>query len=269
MIYGIGPFPQLGLLGAGISTTLSRILMLVVIYGIFISNEKYKKYHSGFQAKGETTDMRRMLHKLGRPLGLQMGMETASFSLCAVMQGWIGADPLAAHQIMTSVGSTCFMVYYGIGAAVAIRVSHFHGVNDIRNVRRSSLTGYLMILAVGLTLAITISTFINEICAFFTNDANIRHIVVSLVIPFVLYQFGDGLQINFANSLRGIADVRPLMRYAFLCYIVISLPLSYLLGFTFHGGPAGIWMAFPVALTLAGALFCHRFLRKTRTVAAG
>jgi len=243
--------------------------MLVVIYGIFISNEKYKKYHSGFQAKGETTDMRRMLHKLGRPLGLQMGMETASFSLCAVMQGWIGADPLAAHQIMTSVGSTCFMVYYGIGAAVAIRVSHFHGVNDIRNVRRSSLTGYLMILAVGLTLAITISTFINEICAFFTNDANIRHIVVSLVIPFVLYQFGDGLQINFANSLRGIADVRPLMRYAFLCYIVISLPLSYLLGFTFHGGPAGIWMAFPVALTLAGALFCHRFLRKTRTVAAG
>ena len=147
LIYGIGPFPQLGLLGAGISTTLSRILMLVVIYGIFISNEKYKKYHSGFQAKGETTDMRRMLHKLGRPLGLQMGMETASFSLCAVMQGWIGADPLAAHQIMTSVGSTCFMVYYGIGAAVAIRVSHFHGVNDIRNVRRSSLTGYLMIRA--------------------------------------------------------------------------------------------------------------------------
>ena len=163
--------------------------MLVVIYGIFISNEKYKKYHSGFQAKGETTDMRRLLHKLGRPLGLQMGMETASFSLCAVMQGWIGADPLAAHQIMTSVGSTCFMVYYGIGAAVAIRVSHFYGVNDIRNVRRSSLTGYLMILAIGLTLAITISTFITDICAFFTDDTNIRHIVVSLVIPFVLYQF--------------------------------------------------------------------------------
>lgn len=268
LIYGIGPFPQLGLLGAGISTTLSRILMLMVIYGIFTSNEKYKKYHSGFQAKGETTDMRRLLHKLGRPLGLQMGMETASFSLCAVMQGWIGAAPLAAHQIMTSVGSTCFMVYYGIGAAVAIRVSHFHGVNDTRNVRRSSLTGYLMILATGLALAITISTFITDICAFFTDDTDIRHIVVSLVIPFVLYQFGDGLQINFANSLRGIADVRPLMRYAFLCYIVISLPLSYLLGFTFHGGPAGIWMAFPVALTLAGALFCRRFLRKTRTMAA-
>ena len=52
LIYGIGPFPQLGLLGAGISTTLSRILMLVVIYGIFISNEKYKKYLHDYDFSG-------------------------------------------------------------------------------------------------------------------------------------------------------------------------------------------------------------------------
>lgn len=268
LIYGIGPFPELGLIGAGLSTTLSRVLMLAVIYGIFISKPAYKKYHSGFHSRSETAELRHLLHKLGRPLGLQMGMETASFSLCAVMQGWIGAAPLAAHQIMTNIGSTCFMIYYGIGAAVAIRISHFHGVNDIRNVRRSAYTGYLMILAIGLILSLSISMFISDICTFFTDSEEIRRIVISLVIPFVLYQFGDGLQTNFANALRGIAEVRPLMNYAFLCYIVVSLPLSYLLGFTFDGGPAGIWMAFPVALTLAGVLFCRRFLQKTRSQAS-
>ena len=140
--------------------------MLMVIYGIFTSNEKYKKISFRLPSQGETTDMRRLLHKLGRPLRTANGHgERLRFSLCAVMQGWIGAAPLAAHQIMTSVGSTCFMVYYGIRAAVAIQVSHFHGVNDTRNVRRSSLTGYLMILATGLALAITISTFITDICA--------------------------------------------------------------------------------------------------------
>ena len=264
LIYGIGPFPQLGLLGAGISTTLSRILMLAVIYGIFISRPVYQKYHSGFSTHEDRSALRTLLHKLGRPLGLQMGMETATFSLCAVMQGWIGAAPLAAHQVMTNISSTCFMVYYGIGAAVAIRVSHFSGINDLQNVRRSAYTGYLMILAVGITLALLISTFIHEICSWFTDDLEIRRIVASLVIPFVLYQLGDGLQVNFGNALRGIADVRPLMRYAFLCYIVVSLPLSYLFGFTLDGGSAGIWMAYPVALTLAGTLFCRRFLKKTR-----
>ena len=263
LIYGVGPFPVLGLFGAGISTTLSRVLMLAVIYGIFVSKPAYRKYREGFRRRGATGWG--MLNKLGWPLGLQMGMETATFSLCAVMQGWLGAAPLAAHQVMTNIGSTCFMIYYGIGAAVAVRVSHFHGVGDLRNVRRCAFTGYLLILAVGITLATLISTFIHEICSFFTDDMEIRRIVVSLVIPFVLYQLGDGLQTNFANALRGIADVRPLMRYAFICYIVVSLPLSYVLGFTCHIGPAGIWMAYPVALTLAGVLFCRRFLKHTRT----
>lgn len=263
LIYGVSPFPQLGLTGAGIATTLSRILMLAAVCGLFAFGGDCKKYRSGFRAKGGNAHLRRRLHKLGQPIGLQMGMETASFSLCSVMQGWIGAAALAAHQIMATIGSVCFMVYYGIGAAVAIRVSHFYGMNNLRDARRTALAGYLMILAAGLVSGLAISVFISEICAFLTDDADIRRIVAGLAVPFALYQFGDGLQVNFANSLRGIADVRPLMRYAFLCYVVVSLPLSYLLGFTFRGGPAGIWMAYPVALTLAGTLFCRRFLRKT------
>ncbi len=264
LIYGPGPFPELGLLGAGISTLLSRILMLCAISILFRMAPAYRKYHNGFHSREGVAPIRKRLHRLGRPLGLQMGMETASFSLCAVMQGWIGAAPLAAHQIMTNIGATCFMVYYGIGAAVAIRVSHFYGVGDLRNVRHCAYSGYLLILAIGIAMVSVISTGIAPICALFTDDAEIRGIVAALIIPFILYQFGDGLQVNFANSLRGIADVRPLMRYAFLSYIVISLPLSYLLGFTFRGGPVGIWSAYPVALAVAGFLFCRRFLRQTR-----
>ena len=79
LIYGVGPFPVLGLFGAGISTTLSRVLMLAVIYGIFISNPAYRKYREGFRRRVRAAD-RDMLYRLGWPLGLQMGMETASFS---------------------------------------------------------------------------------------------------------------------------------------------------------------------------------------------
>lgn len=263
LIYGIGPFPCMGLTGAGISTLLSRIVMLIAVSSLFIYNKEYRKYHTGFHSRISSASQRRLLHKLGWPLGLQMGMETASFSLCAVMQGWIGTAPLAAHQIMTNVGSICFMIYYGIGASVAIRVSHFYGTGDRVNIRRSATAGYLMILSAGIVLAGSIAFWIREISTMFTDDPEVHRIVLSLVIPFILYQFGDGLQVNFANSLRGIADVRPLMRYAFISYIVISLPLSYILGFCLNLGPAGIWMAFPVALTTAGILFLQRFRRQT------
>lgn len=54
----------------------------------------------------------------GWPVGLQMGMETASFSLSAIMVGWLGTIALASHQIMLTISQFTFMMYYGMGAAV-------------------------------------------------------------------------------------------------------------------------------------------------------
>lgn len=264
LIYGIGPFPELGLTGAGVSTLISRIFMLCWLALLFFKSDRFTLYRKGFFDRTGNAAQRRHLHKLGIPIALQMGMETASFNLCAIMMGWLGAAQLAAHQIMTNVGSLCFLVYYGIGAAVAIRISHFHGVGDWANARRSSLAGLRMILTAGLILATSIFTFSNFICALFTDDPMIIRTATGLLIPFMLYQLGDGLQCNFANSLRGISDVKPMMRYAFISYIVVSLPLSYLLGFPLGWGATGIWMAFPVALSMAGILFMHRFLTQTR-----
>ena len=78
------------------------------------------------------------------------------------------------------------------------------------------------------------------------------------------YQFGDGLQIAFANALRGLADVKPMMYIAFVAYIILSLPTSYIFGFILHWGTIGIWMGFPIGLTSAGIAFYLRFRQKTK-----
>lgn len=262
LIYGWGPFPELGLLGAGISTCLSRIGMLLCMTFIFYRSSSFRTYQEGFRLREGNRELRKKLNRLGLPIGLQMGMECASFALCAVMQGWIGTSALAAHQIMTNVASVCYMIYYGIGASVAIRISHFTGLKDTGNVRRCAFAGYRMILFCGVILSSMMVLCRHQISSFFTNDPAVSAIVMSLMVPFVLYQLGDGLQTNFANALRGIADVKPMMRYAFISYIVISLPLSYFLGIQFAWGPVGIWMAFPIALSVAGMLFYWRFNKK-------
>ena len=60
--------------------------------------------------------------------------------------------------------------------------------------------------------------------------------VVVLMVPFLAYQFGDGMQINFANALRGISDVKPMMLIAFIAYFIISLPAGYFFGFVMGWG---------------------------------
>ena len=264
LIYGKVGFPELGLLGAGISTLASRILMAAVYWVLFLYSKRYQTFRQGF-TKGKINKQDfRLLNKLGWPIAGQMGMETASFSLSAIMVGWLGSAELATYQIMTAVSQVCFMVYYGMGAAVSVRISNFFGQKDMENIRRISHMGFHIILIMAACTCIPIYLLTHDIGGWFTDNATVSAMVVQTIIPFLLYQFGDGLQINFANALRGISDVRFMMVYAFIAYFIISLPLSYFFGFICNWGIVGIWMAFPFGLTSAGIMYYLRFKYKLK-----
>ena len=75
----------------------------------------------------------------------------------------------------------------------------------------------------------------------------------------ILYKFGDATQITYAKALRGIAHVKPTMLIASIAYVIVGLPVCYLLGFPCGLGIVGIYLSFTISLVTAGALFMHRF----------
>ena len=270
LIFGKCGMPELGLLGAGISTLLSRMAMLGISLTIFFKSRRYVIYANGFWKTRITKKRQRELYRLGLPIAAQMGMETASFSLTTIMVGWIGTTALAAHQIMCTVGQLGFMVYYGMAAAVAVKVSNYNGAGDMGNIRRSASAGFHLIILMATVTSALIFALRRSLALPFTDDAAVALLVAQLAIPFVLYQFGDGLQCNYANALRGITDVKPMMLFAFIAYFVISLPAGYIFGFVFDLGLPGVWMSFPFGLTSAGVMFYLRFrhtLKKRDTAA--
>ena len=263
LIYGKLGMPELGLLGAGVSTLVSRILMVIAYVVLFFGTRRYQSFREGFRRGCLNKADFNLLNRLGWPIAAQMGMETASFSLSAIMVGWLGSAELASYQIMIAVSQICFMMYYGMGAAVSVRISNFLGQRDMENVRRTANVGFHIILIMIVCTSIPIYLLRNHLGGWFTDDATVAAMVAQVIIPFLLYQFGDGLQINFANSLRGIADVRLMMLFSFIAYFIISLPLGYLFGFVCNWGITGIWMAFPFGLTSAGIMYYLRFRYKT------
>lgn len=268
LIYGVGFFPELGLLGAGISTLLSRVAMAVAFAVMFFVSRRYSAYSRGFVAGRTDWQLLRRVNVLGWPLALQMGMETAAFSLSAVLIGWIGTTALAAHQVMITVSQLFYMIYYGMGAAVAVRVSYFHGQGDIASVRATATAGFRIILAIACVVSAPIFLLRGQISYWFTDSAEVSVLVAQTVVPLIVYQFGDGLQCTFANAMRGISHVRPMMYIAFFSYFVVSLPLGWLLGIRMGLGLVGVWWAFPVCLTCAGILYYTCFVRRLRDDAA-
>lgn len=264
LIYGKLGMPELGLAGAGLSTLAARILMVVAYLCIFFCSQRYKSFRAGFKKGKINRNDFALLNKLGWPVAAQMGMETASFSLSVIMVGWLGSIALAAHQIMLTVSQVCFMMYYGMGAAVSVRISNFKGQNDITNIKKTARAGFRIILCMIILTAIPIFLLRNSLGYWFTDSPTVSIMVAQLIIPFVIYQFGDGLQINYANALRGIADVRPMMLFSFIAYFIISLPLGYWFGFVLDWGITGIWMAFPFGLTSAGVMYYLRFIYRVK-----
>lgn len=268
LIYGRGGWPELGLTGAGISTLASRILTFLIFAVLFARHSRYRLYREGFRKGRVNRKTLKELIRMGLPVGLLMGVETGSFSLSVVMMGWIGTAALAAHQVLGVITTLGFMVYYGIAAAVTIRVSAFKGERDWISVRRTSFAGLHLIMGMMVFFVAMILLFRTRMGYLFTPDTSVVEMVALLAWSVVLYQAGDGLQILFANALRGIADVKYMAWMAFVCHFGLALPIGYLGGFVFGWGAIGIWCGFPISLSTLGYLLWRRFNRLTQGPAA-
>ena len=255
LIYGNLGMPEMGLLGAGLSTMISRIMMTIVMIGIFFVSKKYREYKEGWNiGKVHYADFKKIT-VLGFPLALQMGMETAAFSLSSLMVGWFGTESLAAHQVMLTISQLGYMIYYGLAAAVAVRISNFMGQRDFLAVRRTATAGIHLVFLLALVTSVPVFIFRHIIGGLFTDNVNVISMVSMTIIPFMIYQFGDGMQCNYANAMRGTANVRPLIWIAFISYFVVSLPLGYIFGVIMNYKLLGVWYAFPFGLTLSGILY--------------
>ena len=264
LIFGNLGAPEMGIMGAAWATFSSRVVIFLLSAMVFFLRPKYKQYVMFWKTSKVKKKDVLLLNRLGWPIAIQMGMETASFSLVAILIGWLGTNNLAAHQVMLNIANAIFMFYVGISNAVSIRVSNYNGLKSMVGVRQAAFAGYEIILLLGIILSVIAFSFRHEVSLLFTDNEEVAGIVSALALPLVLYQFGDGMQCTFANALRGLGDVKKLMWYSFLAYVVISLPLSYFFGITLGWGAFGVWMGFPFGLTTAAILYLRRFLQQAK-----
>ena len=260
LIYGKCGMPELGLYGAGISTLVSRIIMLLLFIAVFALRRRYRPYRLGFFATRADGASWRKLNALGWPIGMQQGLEAGTFCLTAIMVGWLGSMSLAAHQIVITISTFSYTTFLGIGAAVAIRTGYFKGANDWAQVRKITTAGLHIGLATAALACIILWAVQGDISRIFTSDPEVTAIVISLFPILILYQFFDGSQIILANALRGLADVKVIMWVSLITNFLIAIPSGYLLGFPCGMSIRGVWMAYPISFFFSVLLLGWRAL---------
>ena len=265
LIYGKFGLPEMGLIGAGYSTLASRIFMLAAFIVVFLSKPSYRAYRRGFKRMWVMPNRLLRITKIGMPIAFQQGLEAATFSLTAIMVGWLGSTELAAHQVVISISTISFTTYLGLGAATAIKTSYYKGARDFEQVRKTTVAGVHLGIVVSTLTCIVLYLLRNDISYLFSDDPVVSIFVVMLLPILMLYQYVDGAQIVLANALRGLSDVKSIMWISFVTNFLIAIPAGYILGFPLGMGIQGIWLAYPIGFLFSVALLgirAHKLMNR-------
>lgn len=261
LVFGKWGLPELGVVGAGWATLVSRFFMAVVLLGAIVVFE-WRNPRGLFQTPlGVEWSRLRELFALGLPAAFHITLEMGLFSVATVLAGGLDAASLAAHQIALSVAATTFMVPLGVSSAGAVRVGHAIGAGD----RDGVVHGGWMAIVLGVAFmglaASVLFVLPKQIIGLFTSDAEVLSVGVSLLYIAAFFQLFDGLQVVTAGVLRGLGDTRTPMVAGLFGYWLLGLPTGYLLCFRFERGVSGLWIGMLVGLLTVGVVLLAAWVR--------
>lgn len=267
LIFGRLGMPALGLVGSGWATLVARVAAVGALAWWLERSPDFAAVRAADAGRWERARFAELL-RMGVPAGGMLLFEAGAFSAAALMMGWIGTVPLAAHQVALSCAALTFMFPLGLSTAVSLRISKALGENRPAAVGAIGFGAMAAGVALMGLFALTFVLAGRLITGGFTPDAAVADLAARLLVVAAIFQMFDGTQVIAAACLRGLADVKVPTVITFIAYWVIALPLGAALAFRTALGPIGVWMGLAAGLACAALLLGGRFRSRARELAA-
>ncbi|MEM7774400.1 MAG: MATE family efflux transporter [Pseudomonadota bacterium] len=264
LIFGGFGIPALGLVGAGLATTIVNTGTCLAALWVVTRWHTYARYEPLVRFWRPDWAHFAKLMIVGLPIAAAMSLEHGLFTASNLMAGGFGVPQLAAHQIALQFAAIAFMIPLGIGMAASVRVGLAFGAGNPASARRAGF------VALGLGVIVTVATMIATIAAssivpmFFlgaeteANRATFQ-LASALMIFAAAFFIVDGLQTVAAGALRGFNDTAVPMLLAAFSFWGIGFPASWYLTYTLDFGVRGIWIGLLIALACYAASLIWRF----------
>ncbi|MEM7437363.1 MAG: MATE family efflux transporter [Myxococcota bacterium] len=269
LIYGNLGFPRLGLIGAGIASSLSNITGFCILALYIQTERRSRRFHlfRGFFVQS-ATHLREVL-QLSWPISVTSIFEAMLFNACVFLMGRLGVDEMAAYQVALNVAALAFMMPLGLSMAGAVRVGLMQGAGNRPGVRRAAAVSIFACIAAIMLVAIPVMVAPRFVAGLYldTGDPSNAH-VLSMVASFLpiaaAFALFDATQVAANQALRGLKDVRVPMVVTAISYWGIGFPVSAWLGLATPLGAIGVWWGLLAGLAAAALLLGARLLYLTR-----
>lgn len=267
LIFGHIGLPALGLMGAGIASSVA----CAAGFFLFVLYIKMDEHASRFDvfSRLHVPDWERFkeMLQLGWPISITISFEGMLFNAVVFIVGVIGVAQQAAYQVALNVASCAFMMPYGMAMAGSVRIGLARGAkNKAAEKRASTTTIAACVIAIGIA-AIPIGLNPDFFASLYLSvESADKKMVYALVVSFlpiaVGFMFFDSVQVACNQLLRGLKDVRWPMFLTGASYWLIGFPVAYYLALHTSLGAKGAWYGLMAGLIAASISLGIRLLQQ-------
>jgi putative MATE family efflux protein len=246
-IFGLGPFPKLGIVGAAVATNIGRGAgALYALSRLLRSDGRFeiRRHHYRF----EPAIMARLVRLSG----------VATFQVSIGMASWIGlvriissfgSDVVAGYIVGIRVILFALLPSWGMSNAAATMVSQALGAKKPDRAERAVwIAGFYNMIFLGIVGLIFV-LFARQIIGLFTTDPNVVPYGVdclrTVAAGFLFYAWG----MVITQSFNGAGDTWTPTIINLFVFWLWELPLAYVLAITFSIGPRGVFLAITIAFS--------------------
>lgn len=243
LIFGWGPFPELGIRGAAFATVISQFsTVFMSTYFLLFTNSKYKiKWKYIIPNPGIIVS----IYRVGVPTFITHLLFSLVLTVYNQKLGDFGPLAIATLGLSFRINGILMMIIFGFGHGVMPLVGYNYGASNFGRLKRIVSVAVKYSALIGGISTILIEIFASPLMMIFSRDKELLTIAVPAFRIFVLTQVLAGPTIIWINMFNGLGKGTTSMVLLMIRQVVFLIPLIYLLPLFF--GLNGVWMSQPVS----------------------
>jgi MATE family, multidrug efflux pump len=261
LIFGLGPFPELGVTGAAIATNIGRGTgVLYQLMKLFDRKGRIRLRKEHW--KLELPVMRTMLRISGAGIAQSLINMTSWIGLVRILSTF-GEFAVAGYTVGMRIIMFALLPAWGLSNAASTLVGQNLGAGKPERAEESVWMtcryNFIFLGLIGLLLII----FTKQVLSIFTKDPSVLPFGIECLrivsYGFVFYAYGMVL----TNSFNGAGDTATPTRINLLCFWMWEIPLGWFLAKHLQMGPKGVFWAITIAFSTVAVLSAAIFRRGT------
>ncbi|NKB33735.1 MAG: MATE family efflux transporter [Pseudomonadales bacterium] len=260
MVFGKLGLPELGIVGAGISTVIATLFAFLLFIFFYLRKEHREKFRVMESFKFDPGIFRRFL-RLGFPSGMELFLNVAAFNLFLLMFQGYGVAEGASAAIVFNWDMLSFVPMIGLNIGVISLIGRFVGAGDMERTNEVISAGFMIGIiysAILATIYISLRFPLVEVFAPPTGDfSEIRELSAFMMIGLSSYAMADAIILVSGGVLRGAGDTRWLM-YASVILHWAMLVAQYYIILVWQYGPRVSWLTFCALIFAIAVVYVWR-----------